>query len=162
MATKSVLVGLGNPIMSDDGVGLVVCREVHKRLTGFDIDLACSSGFDIVDRILGYDIAVIVDSMVSGQRPPGAVAKIDLAAQEATLRSRESHGTGFALAIETARSLGASLPRLLLVYGIEVIDPFSVGGEIAPAVLDGVDRAAEDIALDIEKERSALTCTNWG
>lgn len=160
MAIKSILIGLGNPIMSDDGAGLVVSREVHKHLTGFDLDLSCSSGFDIVDRILGYDMAVIVDSMVSGKRPPGAVSRIDPAG-EATLRSRESHGVGFADAIETARSLGAPVPRLVLVYGIEVINPFTVGGEISGAVLEKVGRAAEDIARDVLKERSAFTCTNW-
>jgi hydrogenase maturation protease len=161
MATKSILIGLGNPIMSDDGAGLAVSREVHKRLTDFDFDLSCSSGFDIVDRILGYDMAVIIDSMVSGERSPGAVARLDLATSAATLRSRDSHGVGFVDAIETARSLGAPVPRRVLVYGVEVINPFAVGGEISGVVLDKIDSAAEDIARDVLKERSAFTCTNW-
>lgn len=161
MAAKGILIGLGNPIMSDDRAGLVVSREVRKHLADFDFDLSCSSGFDIVDRILGYDVAVIVDSMVSGRRPAGTASRLDLDAGGATLRSRDGHGVGFAEAIETARSLGAPVPRHILVYGIEVINPFAVGDGISKGVVENLGSAAEDIARDVLEERRVSTCTNW-
>jgi hydrogenase maturation protease len=130
------------------------------RLPGFDLDLSCSGGFDVVDRVLGYDVAVVVDSMMSGRRPPGTAARLDLAGIDATLRSHDSHGVGFAEALETARSLGGPVPRRVLVYGVEVIDPFTVGSEISRRVHDRADQAAEDIARDVLKELGASACTN--
>jgi hydrogenase maturation protease len=160
MSAKGILIGLGNPIMADDGTGLLVSRAVHKHLVGFDLDLACSSGFDVVDRVLGFDSAVIIDSMVTGRHSPGNVVRLDLEGSEVTLRSRHSHGLGFMEALKMARAVGAAVPRRILVYGIEVVDPFSLGAEVSPAILARVEAAAREISQDVLEGDSGLTCTN--
>lgn len=159
-SAKGILIGLGNPIMSDDGTGLVVSRALHRYLPDFDLDLSCSNGFDVVDRILGYRTAVIIDSMVTGARPPGTVLRLGLEALPATLRSLDSHSVGFPEAVRMAAAVGAPVPADVLIYGIEVIDPFRVGSEISPTILARVEAIAAEIREDVMGKSEGRQCTN--
>jgi hydrogenase maturation protease len=146
---RSILIGLGNPAMSDDGIGLLVGREVHKRIPGFDFDESTAGGFDVVDRILGCSRAAIIDSMVTGRHEPGTVVRIEPGAEPATLRTRHSHGVNFVEAIEMARSCGAPVPVDIVIFGIEVEDPFTVGDRISPAVMARLDAIVTAISAEI-------------
>lgn len=139
--------------MSDDGIGLIVSREVHKRLSDFDIDASSAGGFDIVDRILGRSRAVIIDSMVTGGHEPGTVVRIEPGSEMTTLRTSHSHGINFIEAIELARSLEAPVPSDIIIYGIEVEDPFTVGEEISPGVLAGLEVIVDTIVADLGEAR---------
>jgi hydrogenase maturation protease len=149
MASKGILIGLGNPSMSDDGIGLLVAREVHKRILDFDIDESSAGGFDIVDRILGRSMAVIVDSMVTARHQPGTVVRLEPGSELTTLRARHSHGVNFIEAIEIARSCKAPVPGEIIIYGIEVEDPFSVGEYISPAVMAQLEGIVDTIVADL-------------
>lgn len=150
MASNGILVGLGNPIMSDDRVGLVVCRRVHSAMSGYDMDLACGAGLHVMDAILGYRRAVIIDSMVTGDFPAGTVVEVDGRSGSQTRRAGHSHGLGFFEAIEVARACNALLPEEIIVYGIEVKDPFSIGEEMSEEVGRKVDEIVEFIVGDLE------------
>lgn len=149
MAARSILVGLGNPILSDDVIGLIVAGEVHKRLPGFDLELSSSNGLDIVDRILDHDFAAIIDSMVTGKYCPGKVLRLDLQRSMPTLRASDVHGVGLNQAIELARACGAAVPRRIVVYGIEVVDPRSVGDLVSAAVSERIGAIVEEIVRDL-------------
>jgi hydrogenase maturation protease len=149
MATDFILIGLGNPIMSDDGIGLLVSRRVHELLPDCDLELSPAGGFEVVDLMLGHRRAVIIDSMVTGKHPPGTVLRIDTDSALETLRTGHSHGINFLEAIEVARSCDAEVPGEVVVYGIEVQDPFSLGQEVSESLLDGIDGMAREIADDL-------------
>ena len=135
--------------MSDDGVGIIVAKRVHSRLSGFALESSAGNGFDVIDRILGCDIAVIIDSMVTGLHAPGTVARLEVDSGLRTLRMTHSHGVDLLTAIEMANSMGAPLPHEIVIYGIEVEDPFSLGEEISQAVADRVDQAVDRIVEDL-------------
>ncbi|MFZ1947365.1 MAG: hydrogenase maturation protease [bacterium] len=151
MAARNILIGLGNPSMSDDGAGLVVARAAHRHLVGFDLELSSAGGFEVVDRLLAYRTAAIVDSMVTGEHPPGTAVRLELPGAR-TLRTVGSHGIGLAEAIGLARGWGAPVAGRILLFGIEVIEPFKVGDQISPRVLDRVEAAAAEIADVIKGE----------
>lgn len=139
--------------MSDDGIGLVVSEAIHERLPGFVLDMSSAGGFDVVDRILGYGRAVIIDSMVTGRYPRGTVVRIDNDTSVETLRIGHSHGIDFMRAIELARSCGAAVPEEVVVYGIEVTDPFSVGEQISTSVLENLESIIDRIVRDCLEPR---------
>jgi hydrogenase maturation protease len=151
MASSGILVGLGNPIMSDDGIGLLVSRRLHRRLPGYDLDLACGAGLHVMDSILGYRKAVIIDSMVTGSYPPGTVMRIDPASGVETRRAGHSHGVGFFEAIEIARACDAALPGEIRVYGIEVEDPFTIGESVSEGIMEKLNEIVDFIVDDIAK-----------
>src|ERR1044072_2640099 len=63
---RTVVVGLGNPILSDDSVGIKVAEQVKRHLSaesGIDVLEAYAGGLRLMEAIAGYDSAIIVDAM---------------------------------------------------------------------------------------------------
>jgi len=150
MAANGILIGLGSPIMSDDGIGLLVAAQVHKRLSDFDLDITCGGGFEVVDIIHGYRVAVVIDAMVTGKFEPGALVRLDVDTDITTLRSGPSHALNFVEALEVARSCNAPLPETVVVYAIEVEEVRKVSDKVSKVLLDMVPEMVEEIVRDMK------------
>jgi hydrogenase maturation protease len=149
MAARGILVGLGNPLMSDDAVGLAIARAVHERVSGFDLEFSTSGGLDVVDRIVDREFAVIIDSMVTGEHSPGTAVRLSFGDGMPTLRASGTHGVGLSEAIDLARASGAAVPSRIVVYGIEVADPHSLGDSVSAAISSKIGTIADEIARDL-------------
>ena len=123
---SSVLVlGLGNPILGDDGVGWQVAECVRSAVGGQpeapEVDCAALGGLSLMERMLGYEHVVLVDSMCTGLRPEGAVDHYAL--QELPDpgggHTASAHDTSLATALRTAKTLGAEVPRQVDIVAIE-------------------------------------------
>ncbi len=76
---KTLVIGLGNPILGDDGVGWVVAREVENRLrksdnksdNNLEVDCLSLGGLSLMERMVGFQHVVLVDSLNTGQHPQG-------------------------------------------------------------------------------------------
>ena len=142
MSTPStVIIGLGNPIMCDDAVGIVIGRAVHERLgqPGHVTFIEASAGgFELIELIHGFDRAVIVDAI---QTEGGAVGDYHALSPE-DLRTGVipslSHQVGLIEGLELGPRLGMKLPDRLRIYAIEVADPFTFGTELTPEVAAAV------------------------
>ena len=68
---KTIVLGIGNLILSDDGVGIHVARELKKRIKNKDItiDEAFTGGMNLLDLMIGYDKAIIIDAVKAGGEP---------------------------------------------------------------------------------------------
>jgi hydrogenase maturation protease len=149
MAAEGILIGLGNPIMSDDAIGILVAEKLQEFVPDFVMEASGAGGFDVVDRILGYRRAVIIDAMVTGEYPPGTAVRLPRGSRPRTIRSRRSHGINFSQAIDMAAECGAPVPEEITVYGIEVENPYSVGERISERILQKLNDIVGYIARDI-------------
>ena len=150
MAANGILIGLGSPIMSDDGIGLLVAGDVHKRVSDFDLDITCGGGFQVVDTIQGYQKAVIIDAMITGKFEPGTLVRLEVGSDISTLRSGHSHALNFVQAVEMARSCGAPLPEDIVVYAIEVEEVRTVSDKVSKVLLEKMPGIVDEIVRDLE------------
>jgi hydrogenase maturation protease len=150
MASNGILIGLGSPIMSDDGIGLLVAEGVHRRLSGFDLNTTCGGGFEVVDIIRDYKTAVVIDAMVTGRFETGTLVRLDLGTDIATLRSGPSHALNFVEALKVARSCNVPLPETIVVYAIEVKEVRKVSDMVSQVLLDRIPQIVEEVVQDIE------------
>lgn len=148
MKDKSIIIGVGNPIASDDAVGVVVAQRLARRLPDFDVDAGCTGGFDLVDRIVGYRRAVIIDAMITNRFPLGTVTRVDLDRSNCLLFA-SSHGISVSQAIEFARQVGAEIPQEIIIYGVEIgnVQCFSEG--ISQGLGLSIDSIVEQIERDL-------------
>lgn len=72
---KRLILGLGNEILTDDGIGLKIVSDLQKTNTepGLDFRTSALGGLELLDIIRDYDEVIIVDAMKTGQVPPGTV-----------------------------------------------------------------------------------------
>jgi hydrogenase maturation protease len=118
-----LVVGVGNPLRGDDGVGLEVARRVRSRARGdgFEVRELTGDPTELLDVWLGLEAVVVVDTMRSGARP-GAIRRLDASDGPLPAQQRNgptsTHAAGLAETIELARALGR-LPARLIVYAVE-------------------------------------------
>jgi len=141
---RVLVLGLGNPILTDDGVGIYVARKARSLLAGRPVEIVEASvgGLGVLDLIQGYDALVVVDSMLSEKLQPGEIAELDLDSLMKTQRLGPVHGVNFATVLALGRDLGLPVPEHVEIYVIGVRDVESFGEQCTPEVAAAVHRGA--------------------
>ncbi len=122
---KTAIVGLGNPSHGDDGVGPVVARHVCDLLRGkANVDLLehAASAFSLVERLVGYQRAVIVDALIDAQAEVGTVNQVEIQ-EPSSCPFLSFHTAGFHDILTLARMVGLEVPSTVVVYGIAIREP---------------------------------------
>jgi hydrogenase maturation protease len=147
---KTLVLGLGNPILADDGVGPRVARELEGKLdreaTVMEASLA---GLDILDLLAGYDRAIIIDAIQTIGGRAGRIYRIDPEAFDATRHTASPHDVNFATALELGKKLGLALPSRIDIFAIEVADASHFSEECTPEVTEAIPLCAEMIIHEL-------------
>lgn len=147
-ARNRLLVGIGNELRGDDGVGPFILRSLRASgLQGVDCLLLGADVTALTEALGMTGHAYVFDAMRSGA-PPGTVRRIDALNEELPkeLSPCSSHGFALADVFKLADVLG-KLPETLAVFGVEG-ETFELGrGLSAP-----VRAAAAAIVCDVTWE----------
>jgi len=150
---KTLLIGLGNPILGDDGVGWRVAEQlqVHENLPpGVEVDMLAVGGISLMERMIGYERAILVDAIVSGEKPLGTVrfSPLGQIPNRAFGHTGSAHDTTLHNALQAGRELGAQLPEDITVVTIESQNVYDFSEELSPAVAARVPEAV-DVVLKL-------------
>jgi hydrogenase maturation protease len=146
--TRTLVLGLGNPLLWDDSVGLRVIQTLRPRLLtwpGVELDEECCGGLCLMERMIGFDRALLIDAMVSGAEP----GTIQVLAGDAvpTQHSASAHDVNLGMALALGRQAGAALPAAgdIRVVAIEAADCLTFSAECTRDVKASIGRAAETV-----------------
>jgi len=149
-----IVVGLGNPILGDDGVGWIVAEEVKRRLdetqTGFPqsspVVVECCSlgGLSLMEQLIGYDRAIIVDAFAVDQ-PAGTVFTIgiDELPDYSSLHAASVHDTSLQNALVIGKTMGVHLPEEVTLVGVSSEQLYEFSEELTPNVAAAVPQAVQ-------------------
>jgi hydrogenase maturation protease len=131
---RTLIFGLGNPILTDDAVGLIVAREVHARVGGPDVDLveASVAGMDVLDLVCGYDKVVVIDAVKTRGGRAGDLHLLGPEDLASTPRLAAPHDVDFGLALQLGRYLEKEMPGEVRIYAVEVADACTFGEGLTP------------------------------
>ena len=144
----TLIIGIGNPVLSDDGVGIHVVRELAGRLQErSDVTTAefYSGGIPLMEAMSGHARAVLIDSILTKDGQPGAVYHFELSALPQTRQTHSTHDSNLAVAIEFGRLAGLALPDKVEVWAVEAEDVVTVGEELTPFVHEAVRCVVESV-----------------
>ena len=154
---KTLVLGLGNDILTDDAIGLKVVREVGRRLgsnAGVDVRETMEMGLALLDFIVGYEALVLVDSIQTGRAAPGHVHDMTQEHLKA-LPGRTPHFLGVKETLALGRQLGLAMPERFKILAIEVQDPYTVSAELSPALECAFDSIVDQVVRAASAEASA-------
>ena len=155
---KELLVlGLGNDILSDDSVGLLVARQLKDALgdlAGVEVRDTCEMGLSLLDHFTGYRRLVVVDAVQTHQAPPGFLHELELDDLK-VLPLMSPHFLGVGEIVAAGRKLAMPMPECVKVFAIEVQDPFTVSTELTPPVAEAIPGITRRIQ-SVVRELSAL------
>ncbi len=139
MNMKTLVLGMGNTILTDDGVGIKVAQSLKEIRPELEVMETSEAGIALLDFIVGYDRLIIVDSIKTGEAEPGELHKLEMGALKPSAHLTSLHGVDIATAFELGQRLGYPMPRQVSIYAVEIKDNTSfgegcteeVGGKIA-------------------------------
>jgi len=154
---KTLILALGNPILSDDGVAHEVADRLAKRLhspsavsdTQYDIIKSSAATMDIIPKLAGYDRLVVVDAVQFGSAPVGTVHRFSLSDLASTIRLSSPHDINFATALQMGKVWGYDIPADIHIYGIEVKELSRFSENCTPEVAEKLYEIVENILRSI-------------
>lgn len=149
------VVGLGNPILRDDGVGLQVAQRVAARLDGVrpGVEVVESEvgGFALLELLAGCDAAVLIDAIQREGLRPGEVLRLQPDQIQASARLISVHEIDLPSVLELGRELGVALPEQVVIVAIQAQDLRTFGESLTPAVAAAVPRAADLVLQEVDR-----------
>jgi len=153
---KISVIGIGNTLKADDGVGVQVAEELASLDLGAGVDVVSGelAGMLLAPYFIDYDHAIVVDA-IDAQDTPGSVFRFYAEEGLPMLRSHTSHGISVPELVTVARLKGSKARILIFAVQVEDVRPMSEGlsakvAEAVPAVIEMVLAEIERIRLEDE------------
>jgi hydrogenase maturation protease len=180
--TKTLVIGLGNPLLGDDGVGWHVAEGVRQALMGasrptegegrrtdeplpspyrggegegsvphppsfVEVDCHVGGGLSLMERLVGYDRAIVIDAVNLGQGPVGHVTCFPLEAlpHPSVGHLTSAHETNLWTALQVGRTMGAHLPAQVMVVAVESPYVYEFSDKLTPPVAAAVPQAVQKV-----------------
>ena len=152
---RTIVLGLGNPILRDDGVGWHVVQELRNQMAGqpaaaaqVELDEVAAGGLALMERLVGYEGAVLVDAIQTRDGVPGTLYRLTLE-DLPTVHADSGHDASLKAALELGRQLGARLPTRIVIYAIEAANLRDFGESLSPPVAAGAGLAVQALLAEI-------------
>lgn len=151
---KTLILGLGNPILSDDSVGLRVAGQLKDRVSIPSVSIAETSlaGLELMTMLSGYDKVILIDAIQTKGGKVGKVYRLDSNAFEGARHVATTHELGFATALQLGKKLGMVLPERICVIAIEVLDITTFSEECTEKVRQAIPVAVEKVLEELQQD----------
>jgi hydrogenase maturation protease len=132
---STLVLGIGNPILTDDRVGIKIAQKLKKEKPELEVVETSETGITLLDLIVGYNKLIIIDSIKTEKGKPGDLYKLKLENLKPAKDVSSSHGLGIATAFKLGQKLGYNIPRYTSIYAVEIKDNTTFGEKCTPEVM---------------------------
>jgi hydrogenase maturation protease len=149
---KTLVLGIGNPILQDDGVGIHVINALRPYLTKFKVtvDIAYTGGMNLLDIIRGFDKVILIDAIKNDTCKIGEVKCFTLAEAPA-VHSSNPHDLSLSEALYLAKQIGEKqLPKEIVVIGIAVKNTNDFGEHLTNKVAAAIPHAVSMVIAELQ------------
>jgi hydrogenase maturation protease len=144
---KTLVLGMGNPILGDDCVGLRVAATLREKIGSPDINVITTElgGINLLELLVGYDNAFIIDAMKTPHGKPGKISIFNLESLNGTRHTGSTHNFDLSTTIELGKKLGLDLPRNITIFAIEIAAVNMFTEECSPEVEQAIPECINKI-----------------
>lgn len=156
---KTLVVGLGNPILTDDGVGVKVAYEVERALAlvkceHVTVTEASAGGLRLMELMIGYDRVILIDAFTGRDgAEPGTIYRMtldDLRTISPTQHSACAHDTTLVTALDFGMRMGLPLPEEISIHAVEVENVIDFSEEPTPAVAAAIPKVTAAVLDELD------------
>jgi hydrogenase maturation protease len=153
---RTLILGLGNPILGDDGVGIHVVRALPAQTLPLGVVSVEASvgGLRLLEIISGYQEIVLVDAIQTADGQPGDIYHLHPHDLRTSLHSGSAHDLSLSGALQLGRKLGMDIPEdsAIKIIAIQVEDVRTLEEKCTPMVEAAIPRAVEAVLAVLQKE----------
>jgi hydrogenase maturation protease len=151
---STLVLGMGNPILSDDGVGLLVAERLRQAPLPDGVEVLQSevAGLRLLELVRGFTRVIIIDALKSPAevgREPGEVIRYEGKDFKGGQRYGSAHSIGLGTVLELGRTLQYPMPEEVVVYAVEAADVETFGEELSPPVAAAAERVMELVREEV-------------
>ena len=150
---KTLILGIGNTILGDDGVGVHTVHELEKLIDDASIDIMDTNtdSLNMLDFLPGYDRLIVVDAIITLNGKVGEIYRLkpeDVYKPSAAIIS--PHHANIITTLEMGRVLfPGEIPEDVTIYAVCATDVTEVSEDMTDKVQAAVPRVVEMILADI-------------
>ncbi len=154
---KTAIMGFGNPVRSDDAIGIYVIEEIRKKINDssklsiFDMGTAA---FEVLFGLKGHQKIILVDALLNSDEPVGTLFKVPA---EEVLSSPEENPLVFIHGMKWNQALSYSKKILLEEYPEDIqvyliaIENTKLDVNLSSVVKDAGDKVVELILDELQQ-----------
>ena len=153
---KTLVLGLGNPILSDDGVGVRVAREVADQVKSPQVTVSETNvaGLGLLDAIVGYDKVIIIDAIQTGKGQAGQIYRMGSEDFSLTKHFSSPHQVNLATALELGKMLGLAMPREITIFAVEAKDVSTFSEKCTSEVEEVIPEVVKMVLGELDEQHS--------
>ena len=159
---KTKVIGLGNDILTDDGIGTRIVHDLQEffQYSGIDYYTTPEGSLDLLEEIQGYDNLIVIDAIVTNNNNPGDVCIMSFPLEEHTLHLSGLHDVNFNDMIKLSQELNIRVPENISVLSVEILEDKVFSKEFSdvlqrkyPNIIDFVRSYVRDFIRGDQPER---------
>jgi hydrogenase maturation protease len=135
-AIGTLVLGIGNDILMDDGIGPKLVSELKnsQSVSGIDYKVSATGGLEILELIRDYKRVIILDAIKTENGIPGTIYHFDPSGFKETLHISSFHDVSFLTALEMAGMLKINIPDQIEIIAIEIVEDMTFGSDLTPVL----------------------------
>lgn len=147
MNGKKLVLGIGNDILMDDGIGPRMVEDLKENmpLPGVEYQTTTLGGLDILEFVEGYQWVVFIDAIKTQNGVPGSLYEFTTGDFKETLHLSNLHDISFLSAIELGRELEFTIPEMIRIFAIEIVEDLVFGETFTPMVQERYESVRNEI-----------------
>jgi hydrogenase maturation protease len=148
---KTLVLGIGNPILSDDGAGIRVAQEVGKSLSDPKITVAETSeaGLSLLDSIVGYDKVIIIDAVQTQEGQAGQIYRMGPQDFSFAKYFSAPHQINLLAALELGNVLNLAMPQEITIFAVEAKDITNFSERCTPEVERAIPETVKMVLAEL-------------
>jgi len=163
----TLVIGLGNPILGDDGLGWCVVKSVeqsYKELLEaqpknhigandqIQFEYLSLGGLSLMEHMVGFDRVILVDAITTGKDSIGTVhiCDMDVFPNYAVNHLSSAHDTTLHQALQIGKAMGAKTPDKIYVVTIEANITYEFSEDISQPILAAIPEAVKIVMEEIK------------
>jgi len=154
---KTLVLGMGNPILSDDGAGLRVVQEIGRKVDDSQITVRETSeaGLSLLDSIIGYDKVIIIDAIQTKEGKAGQIYRMGLQDFSSAKHFSSPHQINLATALELGKMLDLAMPQEITIFAVEAKDVSNFSERCTPEVERAIPEAVKMVLEELKCQTSS-------
>jgi hydrogenase maturation protease len=153
---STIVIGIGNPVLSDDSVGIKVAHTLAQSLGARPDVRTCeiwAGGLRLMEALKGHERAIIIDAIVTKGGKPGSVCTLKPSDLRQSRNTCSTHDGSFQQALELGALLGVNLPPQITIWAIEAEDVETFGENLSRDVERAVPIVVAGVMRQIGREK---------
>jgi len=133
---NNLILGIGNDILTDDGIGPKIVKELQKDILKDHISFmtAAIGGLEILEIVKDYKKVIIIDAIKTKEGIPGTIYYLTPSNFKETLHISSFHDVSFLTALKLADKLDIPVPERIDIIAIEIIEDLTFSSEFSEPI----------------------------